>query len=198
MSLSRTHNKTFFSATVFLAIAVVLGGLIVYDVAGYFATVTRTELAAAQITQPTASESGAGTDSSASAKSAAQSLKAKNLFVLPAPKEHPVKEVTGILGEEALIGGQWYKAGDHVEDAEVLAVEPTLVRVRWDGREQEFSPIAAAAGGGTGSSSGGRGGRRGGLAPEELARRREAMRNASPAERQRLRQEMRERLANGG
>lgn len=182
-----------------MVVAVLLGVLICYDVAGYFTTARQAELAAAHIVRPAQAEFVAAADSLAPASSAAQTLKKRNLFVLPAPRQNPVKEVAGILGDEALIGGRWFRAGDRVGDAEVLAVEPTSVRIRWDGREQDFGPIVAdnRAGGTENAPAAGAGGR-GGLTAEELARRREAIGAASPQDRQRLRQEMRERLASGG
>ncbi len=74
-------------------------------------------------------------------KAIAEGLKKKNLFAPPPPKQHPVNEVLGILGDEALINGKWYKAGDSVGDAKIVAIEPTLVRIEWDGNEKTFLPI---------------------------------------------------------
>ncbi len=76
-------------------------------------------------------------------KEAATILKDKNLFVVKPPKSHPVKQVDGILGREALIGGKWYKVGDTVGDAEIIAVEPTQVMIAWNGEEKGFAPLAA-------------------------------------------------------
>jgi hypothetical protein len=74
-------------------------------------------------------------------KSIADELKKKNLFAPPPPKQHPVNQVLGILGDDALINGKWYKAGDNVGDAKIVAIEPTLVRIEWDGNEKTFLPI---------------------------------------------------------
>jgi hypothetical protein len=74
-------------------------------------------------------------------KSIADKLKKKNLFAPPPPKKHPVNQVLGILGDEVLINGKWYKAGDNVGDAKIVAIEPTLVRIEWDGNEKTFLPI---------------------------------------------------------
>jgi hypothetical protein len=71
----------------------------------------------------------------------AEQLKKNNLFSPPAPPRHPVTSVLGILGNEVLIGDRWYKAGDNVADAKVVSVEPTQVRVRWQGRETIFVPM---------------------------------------------------------
>jgi hypothetical protein len=71
----------------------------------------------------------------------AEQLKKDNLFSPPVPPRHPVTSVLGILGNEALIGDRWYKAGDNIADAKVVSVEPTQVRVRWQGRETIFVPM---------------------------------------------------------
>ena len=71
----------------------------------------------------------------------AEQLKKNNLFSPPVPPRHPVTSVLGILGNEALIGDRWYKAGDNIADAKVVSVEPTQVTIRWQGREAAFVPI---------------------------------------------------------
>jgi hypothetical protein len=78
------------------------------------------------------------------AKKTADAIKQKNLFIKEPPKEHPIKQVDGILGSEAFIAGQWYKAGDKVGDAKIIEIRPTYVKVEWDGKETNFAPIGAA------------------------------------------------------
>ncbi len=160
-------------------------------------------------------------------KSAAGNLKKKNLFIPPEKPRNPVTEVGGILGSEALINGKWYKAGAKVGEgpnvAVIVAVEPTKVRVKWNGKETEFLPIHASGqssgaraseGGPRGAAGEGRRGgpptvtrpegtstppsgmRRGGLPAEEMNAYMEKMRNASsPEERQRIRDEMRQKMS---
>ena len=82
----------------------------------------------------------------------ADGLKKANLFSPPEPKQHPVTSVLGILGDEVLIGDKWYKAGDQVQDARIVAVEPTQVRIEWDGREKIFAPLEATDQLGSGGS----------------------------------------------
>lgn len=77
-------------------------------------------------------------------KEIVEALKKKNLFVPPEPKKHPVKQVSGILGNEALIDGKWYRVGDKISDAEVMKIEATKVTIKWDGKEKVFAPISAA------------------------------------------------------
>ncbi len=79
----------------------------------------------------------------ADAKTVADALKKKNPFTLTPPREHPVKQVEGILGNEALISGKWYKVGQKIRDAKIVAIRPTEVEIEWDGKGTTFSPIAA-------------------------------------------------------
>jgi hypothetical protein len=74
----------------------------------------------------------------------ANKLKRENLFAPPAPKQHPVKEVRAIFGDEVLINDRWYKVGQMVADAKIVAIEPTQVRIEWDGSEKAFLPIDAS------------------------------------------------------
>lgn len=80
-----------------------------------------------------------------SAKDIAKTLREKNLFVKVPPKEHPVKQVDGILGREVLVGDKWYKAGEKIGDANVISVESTHVIIEWDGQKKTFAPIASAS-----------------------------------------------------
>jgi len=79
------------------------------------------------------------------AKESADALKKSNLFVKEAPKEHPVKQVAGILGAEVMIGDKWYKVGEKVGDATILAIAATEVTIEWQGQKKSFAPLAAAS-----------------------------------------------------
>jgi len=79
------------------------------------------------------------------ARKAADAIKGKNLFIKEPPKENPVKQVDGILGNEAFIAGKWYKAGDKVGDAKIVEIRPTYVKVEWDGKTMNLAPIGAAS-----------------------------------------------------
>jgi hypothetical protein len=84
------------------------------------------------------------------ARKTVDSLKQNNLFVKASPKQNPVKQVEGILGREAFIGGKWYKVGDKIADAKIVAIAATRVEVEWDGKKTSFSPIASVSGKPTG------------------------------------------------
>jgi len=162
----------------------------------------------------------------AKSKATADELKKNNLFAPPPPKQHPVKQVSGILGDEALINGKWYKAGDKVGDANIVAIEPTQVRIAWNGMEKVFLPIDAKGASPSGPPKpagpvakagekgrpetvqvqlevrGGEGMGRFGVGRGDMMERMRAMRerfeNMSPEERERARAEMRERFGGRG
>ena len=73
----------------------------------------------------------------------ADALKKNNLFVPPAAKQHPVKEVTGIFGDEVIIRDKLYKVGDKVGDATIVSIEAMQVTIEWDGKKKSYSPMDA-------------------------------------------------------
>jgi hypothetical protein len=79
----------------------------------------------------------------ADSRTVAEELKKKNLFAPPPPKQHPVNAVSGIMGDEVLINDTWYKLGQMVGDAKIVAIEPTRIKMEWDGQERVFAPIDA-------------------------------------------------------
>lgn len=196
---------------VLLATAALLAAFALYRVAEFSVAATHAELAVARATDSTAAGPNDVETHLAQAKSVAEALKKKNLFAPPPPKQNPIREVLGILGNEALINDKWYKAGDSVGDAKILAVEPTKIKVSWNGQETELAPLGSTGQGpGGGPPSGGRGGppmppnargapgrgrraRSPGPMTEEQAALSERFRNASPEERAKLREEMRAR-----
>ena len=206
-------------ATVLLAVAALLGALALYQVAELLITTAQAQLAMEQAIEAAASGPNNVDAQVAESKSAAEALKKDNLFAPPPPKENPVREVLGILGDEALINDKWYKAGDSVGDAKILAVEPTKVRISWNGQEKDFAPLGAEERGAPGGGPppglpegiGGRAaemlkramseGERprsrgpGGMPAEERAELRERFRNASAEDRAKMREEMRTRSA---
>jgi hypothetical protein len=219
MKLHRDKAKPL--TKILCAVAVLLGALILLKVAGFFVSTSQ-----ARVLEGQADAAHAGLDDVkkllAETKTAAEELKKKNLFVQATPKQFPVSDVLGIMGHEALINGKWYKVGDSVAEARIAAIEPTKVKIVWNGQEKEFSPIGS--GGGAGGrpdqpgAVGGRpgpggpaktvvaGGRRGpggapgaGLSAEEATRMREQWQNATtPEEKQRLREGMRQRAGRRG
>ena len=217
MKIESIKSKTDSLTKILFAVAVLLGALVFLKI-GFFVSSSNAMMLVAE-----ADPNKAGPDDVkkllAQSKASADEIKKKNLFV-PAPaKQNPVNEVIGILGREALIGDKWYKVGDSVGDAKIVAIEPTKVKIVWDGQEKEFSPIGSSGSGGRGGPPGlsgrvsgpggpGRGmvtGSRRGPGPEtagassaEMDKLRERWMNASGEEKQRLREEMRQKAGARG
>jgi hypothetical protein len=100
-------------ARVLLAVAGLLGAFIFLEVATFFVRAADADGIVAQARDTTL---GRPAGPSAEVKAAVEGLKKNNLFAPAASKQYPISEVTGILGSQALINGQWYKAGDIVAD----------------------------------------------------------------------------------
>ena len=199
-------------AMILLAVAALLAAFILLEVARLFATSAGAEQTVARALRPVPA-GPSDTPQAGQGDSAVDRLKKNNLFVPQPAKEYPINEVIGILGSEALINGQWYKAGDNVGEAKILSIEPTKVKVVWNGQEKEFTPIGSTGAQGPGGPGPERmrerirpptagpptvvtGGASGppGLSPEERDQLRERWPTMSPEERQRFRDEMRQRF----
>ncbi len=226
MKLDYLKEKGHLVPFALLGVSVFLAVLTMYKVVDFFVTSAR---AGSVVRKAVAQNKSDGEDVEkhlAKAKAMVDELKMRNLFVPRPPRRNPVSVVLGIFGDEALINGKWYKAGDSVGDARVVAIEPTQVRIEWDGKETVFAPITAAVA--LGPSGPGRPGRpdrgdsgrpgpsmtaaaggpgRGGvgdLSEEQRAQMRarfegmrERFQNMSAEERERARSEMRDRFGGG-
>ncbi len=212
-----SNEKTEFYTRSLVAMTLLLGALCFLRVAGFLAASSEVRAMTARVGS-SVQQAGVPEDLSkllASGKASAEELKKKNLFVITPPRQHPINEVLGILGSEALINGNWYKVGDSVGDAKIVAIEPTKIKVAWDGKEKEFSPITASGGGSQGGPS--RPSRPGdksrpprpvgmaaaavrggptpsGLSNDESPPRGRQRQNMTPEERQQVREQMRQRL----
>ena len=76
-------------------------------------------------------------------KEMAKNLKKVNLFAPPQERRNPVTQIPCILGNEVFINDKWYKEGDMVQDAKIIAIEPTKVTIEWDGKTTIFRPLDA-------------------------------------------------------
>jgi hypothetical protein len=123
-----------------IAAAVLLAALTVAKIAGLL----RLQRVAAEVRSLNRQDPNDLQKSLRQAKEAAETVKKTNLFVKRPPKENPIKQVDGILGSEVLIGDKWYKVGDKVGDAKIVAVRPTEVLVEWDGKSKTFTPMSAS------------------------------------------------------
>lgn len=144
MKLNYLKEKRELISVALLGVSAFLAILILIKVAGFFVVSARAKnLAKAAIEQNNAgaqdTEKYVG-----ESREIANKLKRENLFAPPAPKQHPVTEVRAIFGDEVLINDKWYKVGQMVGDAKIVAIEPTQVKIEWDGREKAFLPINAS------------------------------------------------------
>ena len=130
-------------ALVLLGASAVCAVLILVKVTSFFAVSAKAENLVRRATALSGSNDKGIKEVVAKSCAVADDLKKANLFSPSAPKRHPVTSVSGILGDEALIGGKWYKVGDRVQDARIVAVEATQVRVEWAGKEKTFAPLQA-------------------------------------------------------
>jgi len=224
MKLDYLKDRKEFISMVLLGVSAFLGVLILIKVTGFFVT----SASAKSLVKDAAAQSKL--DSSevkkyfAEPRAIADALKKGNLFV-PASPKRPVEQVSGILGDEVLINGKWYKVGDMVGEAKIVAIEPAQIRIEWEGKEIALAPINSVSASepgrkGAGDKKGperergraemvrvprptpgrgeGREGMRGMLrdiSPEERDGLRERFRNMSDEERERFMGEMRERFA---
>ena len=148
MSFDYLKNNRQLTIIALIGVSVVLAVAALAKVRGFFVTSARAQ---SLVKKAVAGEKADPNDVQvylADAKAIADALKKKNVFAPPEPRRHPVSEVSGILGNEAFINGKWYKAGDKIGDATVVAIDPTIVKIEWDGKEKVFAPIAAAIVGG--------------------------------------------------
>ncbi len=221
------NNKDIFSVGL-LGISAFMGVLILIKVTGFFAAPARAEDLVKRTVELNKPDPNDMEKSFAKSKAIADQLKKNNLFAPPLQKKHPVSSVLGILGDEVLINNKWYKAGDKVGDARIVAIEPTQVRIEWDGNEKTFIPFDAKSASPSGSrrpggpgkpqvakagekgspdmvqvQQEGRGGEGmgrfgGGDMMERMRGMRERWESMSPEERERARAEMRDRFGGRG
>jgi len=153
MMMDSRNNRAASLTKILLAAAVLLGALTFLKI-GSFVNASQAMILPAQMDADRADASEVK-KALAQTKARAEEIKKKNLFVPASARQHPVSAVTGILGQEALIGDKWYKVGEAVGEARIVAIEPTKVRIAWDGQEKEFAPIGVvSSAGGPGSQPG--------------------------------------------
>ena len=140
-----TSGKRRSLSIVLLGVSAFLGVLVLVKVAGFFVAPARAENMVKRAVEQSKLDANDIKKYFAESKAIADQLRKKNLFAPPPPKQQPIKQVLGILGYEALINGKWYKAGDMVQDAKIVAIEPTKIRFEWNGRQITLAPINATS-----------------------------------------------------
>ncbi len=221
MKLDTLKEKKEIVSTALLIISLLAVGLILAKVTGFFMASAQAESAVNDAIKHSKPDSKNQTVQSDKLKKVADALKKDNLFSPPVPKKNPITTVMGIFGDEALINGKWYKAGDKVGDAKILSVNSTAVETEWDGKKKTFNPIDGGSSSGSSgpsrssrstarsSSSSSRPGRpgmvvtqgskptgRGGGPPGMGGMSREKMMSMSEAERDKFRSQMKSKYEN--
>ena len=143
MKLDYLKEKKELVSVVLLGLSALMAVLVLIKVAGFFVVSAR----AGNLVEKAIAQSDTDAKDTekyfAASRALADGLKKNNLWVPPPPKQHPVKEVPAIFGDEVLINNKWYKVGDTVGDAKIVAIEPTKVEIEWDGSVKAFLPINA-------------------------------------------------------
>jgi hypothetical protein len=145
--LNNNHptNKRDIISVGLLGVSAFMGVLILIKVTVFFANPARAENSVKRAVELSKPDPNNMEKYFSKSRAIADELKKNNLFAPPLPKQHPVKQVSGILGNEVLIKDKWYKTGDKVGEAIIVAVEPTLVMIEWEGSEKAFAPISAVS-----------------------------------------------------
>ena len=136
-------NKKELVPTVLLGVSVLCGILILVKVTSFFVASARAESVVKRAIKQNGADPNNIEKQLASSAAITDELKKNNLFAPPPAKQHPVKEVWGIFGDQVLIKDKWYNVGDTVGDAKIVAIGPTSVTIMWDGKEKSFLPIQA-------------------------------------------------------
>jgi hypothetical protein len=136
-------NKKELVPTVLLGVSVLCGILILVKVTSFVTASARAESVVKRAIRQNLTDPNNLEKHLASSAAITDELKKNNLFAPPQAKQHPVKEVSGIFGDQVLIKDKWYNIGDNIADAKIVAIGPTSVTIAWDGREKTFLPIQA-------------------------------------------------------
>jgi hypothetical protein len=129
--------------TLLRVLTVFFGVCIVSKVWTSLATVRGARLVAEAAVRDSTTSRGTPPKDSVGGPGVVEQLRQRNLFTPGPPKQNPIAEVMGILGDEAFINGRWCKVGDTIGEARVLAIEATCVEVLWDGQTLVYSPADA-------------------------------------------------------
>lgn len=144
MNMDYLNKNRHLAGPVLLGVSVVLAALTAAKLWDYHSASANAQSIVAKAVDQDKADPNLLEENLAGCKEIAEALKKKNLF-MPPPKKpgHPVSAVQGIMGDEVLIKNKWYKVGDKISDAEVVSIEATLVKIKWNGKEKSFAPISA-------------------------------------------------------
>jgi hypothetical protein len=139
----KSKNKEELIPTILLGVSVLCGILILLKITGFFVASARAKSIVKQAVEQNTTDPKNIEKQLANFAAITEELKKNNLFAPPPAKQHPVKEVSGIFGDQVLIQNKWYNVGDTIKDARIVAIGATSVTIAWDGKEKTFLPIEA-------------------------------------------------------
>jgi len=151
MNFNHLKEKKEVVSIALLGISTLFAVLILIKLAGFFITNARAKNLVKNAIEQNKTSSKDVDKVFAESKIIVDKLKKENLFAPPPPKQQPIKEVWGILGDEVLINNKWYKVGDTIQDAKIVAIDCTEIRIEWDGKEVTLAPIDAKSSSPSGS-----------------------------------------------
>jgi len=120
-------------SAVLLGASAILGVMVLVALVSYSSESAKAERLIRTVVAGGEADANAVEQYVAKSKEVADAMKKKNLFAPPPAKKHPVSEVSGIIGSRVLIGGKEYGLGDSVGEAKIVAIEPTYVKIEWEG-----------------------------------------------------------------
>jgi hypothetical protein len=165
MYIDYLKEKKELISVVLLGVSAVLAVSILIKVTGFFTATARAEKIVKDAIAHNTEDANDIEKYFTKYKMLADALKKNNLFAPPVAKQHPVKEVLGIFGDEVIINDKLYKVGDKVADATIVSIEPTQVTIEWDGKKKTFSPMDAGGSSQPGEPGDSRASARGGGPP---------------------------------
>jgi hypothetical protein len=143
MKIDYLKEKKELVSVVLLGVSAILAVSILVKVTGFFTASAKAEKIVNNAIEQNTEDANDIDKYFAKYKMLADALKKNNLFAPPAAKQHPVKEISGIFGDEVIIKGKLYKVGGKVGDATIVSIEATQVTIEWDGKKKTFSPMDA-------------------------------------------------------
>ena len=143
MTIDYLKEKKELVSVVLLCLSVVLAVSILLKIAGFFTAPAKAGKIVENAIKQNVDDPDEIDKYFTKYKILADALKENNLFVPPVGKQHPVREIAGIFGDEVIINDKLYKVGDKVADATIVSIESTQVTIEWDGKKKTFSPMDA-------------------------------------------------------
>jgi type II secretory pathway component PulC len=145
MKLDFLKEKQELVSIVLLGFSAIMAVFIFYRIIDFSTVTARAENVVKTAIEQNATESQNTAQYSVKDREIANNLTRNNPFALPAALVNPVTEVRAIFGNQALINNRWYSEGDEISgNAKIVTIEPMQVIIEWNGRETSFRPLDAS------------------------------------------------------